>query len=186
MKYVLLAVCALTFLISCQSDEVTNDISNSEYALMESNNVVMAEHPGVVPTDNELYIISLDPSTTWSTYDDFYQRVVVKGENLTYYDNLQWSCISEMVQFTSFLDEAPVDKKLFYLEEVFKRDYINEPRIATKLLGGAQSELTTEEFMNYAKSVYYINKKHLTAENWKKHLEKHGDTYHMLSFAGGE
>lgn len=180
-----LSIFILFIFVSCAKDAVSEDVQLSDYSVMDNNEVDIEYPPSVIPPNGEYALLSLQPETNWETLDDYYRTVILENRDLSYFDNLQWSCISEMVQDEHFLEEAPIAVKKFYLGEVFARSYINEPKVVLMLIRGAGRDLSSGELMFYGRTVREKNKAFLTTENFESHVTRNVDYYAMLDWMGG-
>jgi len=89
-----------------------------------------------------------------------------------------------MVKFTKFIEEASVDQKKFYVDEIFSRKFINNPRVAIRIIADLRQQevISSDQFMAYAKKIKEMNESYLTPENFAKHKESHKDGYQALDF----
>lgn len=177
----------LLALCGCEDNTVSSDIDSGSYATMDINERETESPPGIIPPENDFFHLSMDTMTTWGDYDMYYRETILVDKSISYFRNLQWSSISEMIQYTDFLDEAEVSVKKYYLEEMFARDFINEPAVAHMLIGslGISGELSSEKVMFLCGQVIKKNKEHLTPENFTRHYDRHKAYYQMLEFGGG-
>ncbi len=131
---------------------------------------------GKIPLDNVFNDLASKPSSTWKDFDNFYKEHVLTEKGAHYYNNLQWVTISHMIAEKNFLAEATLEDKEYYLEQIFSRDFVNEPSVAVLLLRDLQSVKTESEIASYARKVLSKNEAHLTPTNFEKHKTRNASS----------
>ncbi len=182
MKKQILALGMLFTLIlfgmtACTGDQNAHSKSEADFLQVEINDDNVNDFAGKIPNDHAFQKISLFEASTWQDYDNFYRHELENSRGADYFENLQWASISQMILFEKFLTEASDEQKLFYLDEIFSRSYINQPEVSLLLLESLQDVLTEGEIAEYARNTRQLNEDHLSPENFERHLDRNKRVY---------
>lgn len=149
--------------------------------LSDDNITPVLGFPERIPADAYLNTLMMSGVTDWASYDDYYRNEVITQQEEAFYNNLQWSTISFLVKKTDFIDNAPPQNVLYYLEEILNREYINDPDVAVTLLKKQQANgLENSEVAIIARSVLAKNEEYLTADNFEKHKMRNREAFKEL------
>jgi len=171
-------------LTSCSNDQILEDVAETPYAVVNNGNQGSEDFLGKLPNTGEWASLSTSGTNDWRDFDDFYRKKLTLDTDKHYFNNLQWTCIAQMVKYTNFTQDATPETQQYYLDQILSRNYVNEPEVVALLLNEVKPDIGQKKVASIARRVFELNKDHLSAENWKKHQQSHNPAYRELAEYG--
>jgi len=175
---------SIILLYSCIEEQPQEEYTTIvDRAKMDENSATI-DFNGKIPSSNKVIALSNSETTTWRDFDGFYKKDLAAFEGEHYYRNLQWILLANIIKNDSFLNEADSSLKLYYLNEILSRDYINQPEVAVILLNDLRQILPMTQIAADARLIYNKNQKYLTKENFSNHQKTHSKGYIEINQLG--
>jgi len=177
MYIFVLALC----LASCSNDQ--NESLTSVDATVQTDHTTdgVETFPGKLPTENPISTLVLSGEATWENIHRAYRNELPTYEGADYYPNLQWAAIELLIANEAFLQEADTEIKSYYLSEIQKRNVVNQPEVALRLLNNLAEEVAPNIIASAATKVLDINQSYWTGDRLAQYKTEHSEAINGLN-----